>query len=128
MRGQSRDYDQWAQLTGDDTWRWDNVLPAFMRHEDHYLGDKAHTAATSKDPDFPAFHGVGGEWRVEQQRLRWDILDAFADAAEQATREAAAEESVDAQPAMRLPPPPSLELYLLLGRPLAPDTSFRARA
>ena len=27
MRGQSRDYDQWAQLTGDDSWRWDNVLP-----------------------------------------------------------------------------------------------------
>ena len=84
MRGQSLDYDQWAALTGDDTWRWDNVLPAFKRHEDHYLGDKAHAAATSKDPDFPAFHGVGGEWRVEKQRLRWDILDAFADAAEQA--------------------------------------------
>src|SRR5215211_4506805 len=29
MRGQSRDYDQWARLTGDDTWRWDQVLPAF---------------------------------------------------------------------------------------------------
>ena len=84
MRGQSRDYDQWAALTGDDTWRWDNVLPAFKRHEDHYLGDKTHAATTSKDTDFPAFHGMGGEWRVEKQRLRWDILDAFADAAEQA--------------------------------------------
>ena len=82
MRGQSRDYDQWAQLTGDDTWRWDNVLPAFMRHEDHYLGKPP--PGTPADPDFPAFHGVGGEWRVEKQRLRWDILDAFADAAAQA--------------------------------------------
>ena len=25
-------------------------------------------------------HGAGGEWRVEQQRLRWDILDAFREA------------------------------------------------
>jgi choline dehydrogenase len=71
MRGQSRDYDQWAQLTGDDTWRWEHVLPAFKRHEDHYLGADE-------------MHGAGGEWRVEKQRLRWDILDAFAQAAQEA--------------------------------------------
>ncbi|MET0351806.1 MAG: GMC family oxidoreductase N-terminal domain-containing protein, partial [Rhizobacter sp.] len=71
MRGQSRDYDDWARLTGDDTWRWDQVLPAFRRHEDHYLG--------ADD-----LHGAGGEWRVEKQRLRWDILDAFAEASVQA--------------------------------------------
>jgi len=71
MRGQSRDYDEWARLTGDDTWRWDEVLPAFRKHEDHYLG--------ADD-----LHGAGGEWRVEKQRLRWDILDAFAEAAAQA--------------------------------------------
>ena len=65
MRGQSRDYDHWAQLTGDDTWRWNNVLPAFKKHEDYYLGADE-------------MHGAGGEWRVEKQRLRWDILDAFA--------------------------------------------------
>ncbi|RZI95742.1 MAG: choline dehydrogenase [Variovorax sp.] len=71
MRGQSRDYDQWAQLTGDAAWCWDNVLPAFKQHEDYYLGADA-------------MHGAGGEWRVEKQRLRWDILDAFAEAAVQA--------------------------------------------
>jgi choline dehydrogenase len=71
MRGQSRDYEQWAALTGDDAWRWQNVLPAFKKHEDHYLGADE-------------MHGAGGEWRVEKQRLRWDILDAFAAAAEQA--------------------------------------------
>jgi choline dehydrogenase len=78
MRGQSRDYDQWARLTGDDTWTWDNVLPAFKQHEDH------HGGADSGDPRYAEFHGVGGEWRVEKQRLRWDILDAFALAAQQA--------------------------------------------
>lgn len=82
MRGQSRDYEQWAQLTGDDTWRWSEVLPAFMKHEDHYLGDA--TEAARRDPDFARFHGHGGEWRVEKQRLRWDILDAFAQAAQEA--------------------------------------------
>ena len=71
MRGQSRDYDQWAALTGDDEWRWDKVLPAFKKHEDYYLG--------ADD-----LHGAGGEWRVEKQRLRWDILDAFAAAAVEA--------------------------------------------
>jgi choline dehydrogenase len=71
MRGQARDYAAWAQATGDDTWQWDHVLPAFKQHEDHYLGADA-------------MHGAGGEWRVEKQRLRWDILDAFAAAAQQA--------------------------------------------
>ena len=70
MRGQSQDYDSWARSCGDEAWCWDNVLPLFKRSEDHYRGADA-------------FHGAGGEWRVEQQRLSWDILDAFRDAAEQ---------------------------------------------
>jgi choline dehydrogenase len=74
MRGQARDYDHWAELIGDPTWAWDNVLPAFRKHEDHFLGH---------DPEFARYHGVGGEWRIEKQRLRWDVLDAFAAAAEQ---------------------------------------------
>jgi choline dehydrogenase len=78
MRGQSRDYDHWAQLLGDETWSWAQVLPAFMKHEDHYLGAGSH------DPGFADYHASGGEWHVEKQRLRWDILDAFADAAQQA--------------------------------------------
>ncbi len=82
MRGQARDYDGWAQATGDDTWRWDNVLPAFKQHEDHYLGDAAQAA--TRDSAHATFHGHGGEWRVEKQRLRWDILDAFSAAAQQA--------------------------------------------
>jgi choline dehydrogenase len=71
MRGQARDYDQWAQQTGESAWSWAQCLPDFMRHEDHHGGANAH-------------HGAGGEWRVEKQRLRWDVLDAFAQAAEQA--------------------------------------------
>lgn len=70
MRGQQHDYDRWADVTGDDRWRWDQVLPLFLRSEDHHGG--------AND-----FHGAGGEWRVEKQRLRWDILDAFREAARQ---------------------------------------------
>jgi choline dehydrogenase len=77
MRGQSRDYDLWAELTRDPTWSWANVLPAFKQHEDHCVGG-------DPDPEFARYHSVGGEWRVERQRLRWDILDAFAQAAQQA--------------------------------------------
>ncbi|MDR2299880.1 MAG: GMC family oxidoreductase N-terminal domain-containing protein [Comamonas sp.] len=87
MRGQARDYEQWAQLTGDDTWRWNQVLPAFRQHEDHWRLDADQLAQVSEE--FRRLHGnksIGGdgEWRVERQRLRWDILDAFSQAAQQA--------------------------------------------
>ena len=85
MRGQARDYDQWAQLTGDDSWRWDSVLPAFRQHENHWRLDTPGQASS----EFARLHGHprtggSGEWRVEKQRLRWDVLDAFALAAQQA--------------------------------------------
>jgi choline dehydrogenase len=70
MRGQARDYDGWRQmgLTG---WGWDDVLPYFLKHEDH------------ENPP-SALHRSGGEWRVEYPRLHWDILDRVREAAEQA--------------------------------------------
>ena len=82
MRGQARDYDAWADLTGDESWRWDACLPDFITHENHWRRDPGANRAA--DPAFAALHGHGGEWRVEKQRLRWDILDAFAQAAQQA--------------------------------------------
>lgn len=80
MRGQSRDYDLWARLTRDDAWRWDVCLPFFKLHEDHWRLD----APDPVHPGFRQWHGHGGEWRVERQRLRWEVLDAFAQAAQQA--------------------------------------------
>lgn len=71
MRGQRRDYDGWAALTGDEAWRWERCLPFFRRHEDHWRGADE-------------LHGAGAEWRVEKQRLSWEILDAFAAAAVEA--------------------------------------------
>ncbi len=68
LRGQARDYDEWAQLTGDSGWSWQSVLPVFMNVEDHWRG------ADEK-------HGQGGEWHVEPARLRWEILEAFRNAA-----------------------------------------------
>src|SRR5262245_6849553 len=61
MRGQARDYDTWRQL-GLTGWGWDDVLPHFLKHEDHHGGRTD-------------LHGKGGEWRVEEPRVRWDILD-----------------------------------------------------
>ncbi|SOE89661.1 choline dehydrogenase [Burkholderia sp. YR290] len=85
MRGQARDYDHWAELTGNPEWTWDNSLKDFMAHEDFYKLDpeqrgllNGNTAAIAK------VHASGGEWRVEKQRLKWDILDAFSKAAAQA--------------------------------------------
>jgi choline dehydrogenase len=67
MRGQAADYDHWRQL-GLSGWGYDDVLPAFRRLEDHFLGESEH-------------HGVGGGWRIEAPRLSWKILDAVGDAA-----------------------------------------------
>jgi len=70
MRGQREDYDEWARMSGDASWAWDAVLPLFRRSEDYHGG-------TSD------WHGAGGEWRVERQRLKWKILEAFANAAQE---------------------------------------------
>ena len=69
MRGQKSDYDYWASL-GNRGWSWDDVLPVFKRSEDYQHG--------ADD-----FHGVGGEMRVEERRVSWEILDAWRDAAEE---------------------------------------------
>ncbi|CDF82502.1 putative glucose-methanol-choline oxidoreductase [Pseudomonas knackmussii B13] len=69
MRGQARDYDGWV-AEGNAGWGWNDLLPLFLGMEDHFAGDSS-------------LHHGGGEWRVEQQRLSWEILDAFRDAAAQ---------------------------------------------
>jgi choline dehydrogenase len=70
MRGQAADYDHWRQL-GLAGWGWDDVLPVFKQHENHFLGESEH-------------HAVGGEWRIEPPRVSWELLEAFCTAAEQA--------------------------------------------
>jgi choline dehydrogenase-like flavoprotein len=70
MRGQAADYDHWRQL-GLAGWSWDDVLPFFRRHENHFLGESAS-------------HATGGEWPIAEPRVRWDLLEAFRAAAEQA--------------------------------------------
>ena len=73
MRGQREDYDGWRDGDGHGAnpgWSWDEVLPYFLRHEDYYGGANA-------------WHAAGHEWRVEKPRVRWDILDAFREAAAQ---------------------------------------------
>jgi choline dehydrogenase len=69
MRGQAADYDAWRSL-GLEGWGWSDVLPAFRRVEDHFLGESEH-------------HGSGGGWRVEAPRVAWRVLDAVREAAVQ---------------------------------------------
>jgi len=84
MRGQSRDYDNWAQITGDDDWTWKNALPDFKAHEDHYKLDGGADPQTGDNSRFSDLHGGEGELRIEKQRLRWDVLEDFASAATEA--------------------------------------------
>ncbi|WP_394690637.1 GMC family oxidoreductase [Hoeflea sp.] len=83
MRGQARDYDNWARLSGEEDWNWENALADFKAHEDHYKLDDGADPVTGSNSRFSDMHGHGGEWRIEKQRLRWDVLDSFADAAVQ---------------------------------------------
>jgi choline dehydrogenase len=59
MRGQREDYDSWGQ-----GWHWEDVLPFYKKQED-FFGGASET------------HGAGGEWRVEEARIKWPILEAF---------------------------------------------------
>jgi choline dehydrogenase len=67
MRGQRADWDHWAAL-GNRGWSWDEVVPIFRALED-YEGGAAND------------YGTGGELRVENPRVRWEILDAWREAA-----------------------------------------------
>lgn len=69
MRGQAADYDHWRQL-GNPGWGWDDVLPYFLKSEDH------HEGGTDK-------HASGGEWKVQTQKLSWDILKAVQTGAQE---------------------------------------------
>jgi len=70
MRGQREDYDEWARQARDARWSWEAVLPMFKRSEDYHGGPSE-------------YHGSGGEWRVDRQRLKWTVLESFREAAQQ---------------------------------------------
>ncbi len=78
VRGQARDYDRWANLTGENAWSWSACLEDFKMHEDNFRLN----GGTAETPD--GLHSGGGEWRIEKQRLSWEILDAYARAANEA--------------------------------------------
>ncbi len=69
MRGQAADYDRWRQL-GNTGWGWDDVLPYFLKSEDHHAGDSD-------------MHRAGGPWKVAKQRLKWEILEAVQEGAKE---------------------------------------------
>jgi choline dehydrogenase-like flavoprotein len=67
MRGQKEDWDHWAAL-GNRGWSWDEVLPVFRSLEDYERGGQDG-------------YGAGGEVRIENPRVRWDVIDAWREAA-----------------------------------------------
>jgi choline dehydrogenase len=68
MRGQDQNYAEWARLTNDHAWDWERCLERFKQFEDYH-------------GDVNQWHSTGSEWTVSQQRLRWEILEVFKDAA-----------------------------------------------
>ena len=64
MRGQQADYDAWG-----GGWSWDDVLPYYKRSENYHRGGDT-------------YHSDEGELLVQEQRLKWDILETFKKACE----------------------------------------------
>jgi choline dehydrogenase len=69
IRGDARDYDEWARLSGDECWSWKNVLPYFRRAEGNTRG--------ADD-----LHGGDGPLRVQDLRYHNVLSQAFVDAAQ----------------------------------------------
>jgi choline dehydrogenase len=63
VRGQSRDYDMWAQL-GNRGWSYDDVLPYFRKSESFAGGD-------------PATRGLDGPLHVSDIPLKHPLCEAF---------------------------------------------------
>jgi choline dehydrogenase len=67
IRGHARDYDIWRQL-GNVGWGWSDVLPYFKSIEKYPRGaDEAH--------------GADGELHVQENRIRWPVIEAWKQAA-----------------------------------------------
>jgi choline dehydrogenase len=69
-RGAPSDYDHWRQL-GCAGWDWDSVLKYFKKAENNERGSDG-------------YHGVDGPLNVSDYRPRWDLVDSFVRAAEEA--------------------------------------------
>jgi len=69
IRGVPADYDDWARATGDDRWRWQNVLAYFRRAEGNTRGADA-------------LHGSDGPLAVQDLRHHNVLTDAFIAAAQ----------------------------------------------
>jgi choline dehydrogenase len=67
IRGDPHDFDHWCDL-GNPGWGWHDVLPYFIRCEDHVLGASA-------------WHGAGGPLAVTAPGAPNPIAQAFIDAA-----------------------------------------------
>jgi choline dehydrogenase len=70
IRGNPRDYEEWREH-GCHGWGWDEVLPYFKKAERQERGASA-------------FHGVEGNLRVSDQRVRSELAEAFVAAGIQA--------------------------------------------
>jgi choline dehydrogenase len=68
IRGDARDYDEWAQLSGDARWNWNGVLPYFRRSEGNERGSDE-------------LHGSDGPLSVSNLRHHNTLSQAAIDAA-----------------------------------------------
>jgi choline dehydrogenase len=70
MRGQRQDYDDWGALPGCQGWSYANMLPYFKKSENFEPGPANE------------YHGKGGEMNVTGVSMKYDISDAYIEAAE----------------------------------------------
>ena len=89
MRGQKEDYNNWAELTDNEDWMWDNLLPLWMSHENYHGFDKNNDSSQfNNNSDYldgeetlRRYHGEGGPWSVSTQRTHSAAMEIFREAA-----------------------------------------------
>jgi choline dehydrogenase-like flavoprotein len=57
-RGSSSDFDRYAEVTGDDGWSWDAMLPYFRKNERWTQPKDGHNISNQFNPDVHGFDGV----------------------------------------------------------------------
>lgn len=69
-RGNAADYDGWAEKLGDDLWKWNNVLPYFMKSES--INDPTIISSAK------AYHGTEGNIGISLDPRKEDVDDYLA--------------------------------------------------
>jgi len=73
LRGHHRDFDNWAEITGDPVWKYDSVIEYYKRHENFEEPEEDWEVNTDE------FHAQGGELTITKSTFP-ELAEIFVQA------------------------------------------------